>query len=45
MVTLAFVFTFYVLAQVAFMEGRYRKPLEPVVLLAPLWLWDARRRS
>jgi hypothetical protein len=43
MVALGFISTFYV-AQAAVMEGRYRKPYEPVVLLTPLWLWDARRR-
>jgi hypothetical protein len=25
------------------MEGRYRMPFEPVVLLAPMWLWERRR--
>jgi hypothetical protein len=45
LVTLGFLFTCYVLAQMTIMEGRYRKPLEPVVLLAPIWLWDARRRT
>lgn len=43
-VTIGFVFTFYVLAQVAFLEGRYRMPMEPMMVLAPIWLWDARRR-
>ena len=42
MLTLGFIFTCYVLAQITIMEGRYRKPLEPIVLLAPIWLWDAR---
>ena len=41
LVTVGFISTFY-LSQAAVMEGRYRKPLEPIVLLAPLWLWDAR---
>ena len=44
-VTIGFVFTFYVLAQVAFLEGRYRMPMEPMMLLAPIWLWDVRRRA
>jgi hypothetical protein len=45
LLTIGFIFTCYVLGQVTIMEGRYRKPLEPVVLLAPIWLWDARRRA
>jgi Dolichyl-phosphate-mannose-protein mannosyltransferase len=41
--TLGFLFSFFVIAQVSgFMEGRYRKPLEPMVLLAPIWLWERR---
>jgi hypothetical protein len=45
-VTIAFIVTIFGLGSMfALMEGRYRKPLEPIVLLAPIWLWDARRRS
>jgi hypothetical protein len=36
-------FTCYVLLQVAVQEGRYRKTFEPIVLLAPFWLWERRR--
>ncbi len=43
LVALGFIFTCYVLAEQAPMEGRYRKPLEPVVLLATLWLWERRK--
>jgi hypothetical protein len=30
-------------AQLVVMEGRYRKPIEPIVLLAIYWLAEARR--
>jgi hypothetical protein len=44
LVVLAFIFSFFVVAEVASpMEGRYRKPFEPVVLLAPMWLWERRK--
>jgi hypothetical protein len=43
LVAVGLIFSCYVLAQVAPMEGRYRKPFEPVVLLAPMWLWERRR--
>jgi hypothetical protein len=44
LITLGFLFSFFVIAQISgFMEGRYRKPLEPVVVLAPIWLWESRR--
>jgi hypothetical protein len=44
LVALGFIFTVFVLAQGgAPMEGRYRMPLEPLVLLAPIWLWERRR--
>jgi hypothetical protein len=43
LVTSGLIFSTYVLAQVATMEGRYRMPLEPLVLLAPMWLWERRR--
>jgi hypothetical protein len=43
LVTLGFIFTFFVIAEGGgFMEGRYRKPFEPLVLLAPIWLWERR---
>lgn len=45
LLVIGFAFTCYVVAQVTIMEGRYRKPLEPLVVLAPIWLWDARRRT
>jgi hypothetical protein len=43
LVVLAFLFTSYGLAQVAVLEGRYRKTFESVVLLAPFWLWERRK--
>jgi hypothetical protein len=43
LVVIGFLFTCYVLAQVAVLEGRYRKTFEPVVLLAPFWLWERRK--
>ncbi len=45
LLAIGFIFTCYVLGQMTIMEGRYRMPLEPVVLLVPIWLWDSRRRA
>jgi hypothetical protein len=43
LVALGFIFSCFVLAQVAPMEGRYRMPLEPVMVLTTVWLWERRR--
>lgn len=44
LVTVLFTGSLYA-AQVALMEGRYRKPIEPVLLLALFWLVAAFRRT
>lgn len=41
--TLAFVFSLYAASVLTMMEGRYRRPLEPMLVVAVFFLLDARR--
>lgn len=44
MIAILFTLSLYA-AQVALMEGRYRKPIEPVLFLALFWLAEARKAA